>query len=232
MSRPDLTGVPGVPETDLGAALLAGLPTAAPPPPWTVTGDAVLWLGGAAPGARLALPGPLRRDHPQGVVGGFVRYRDTPVGPYDEVLGVVGWTERLRPRGAVCFMAVDDEAGLVGGRRGWGLPKTAARFEGDPLAGAVSAVAADVDGPHWQVRATTWSPGPWLPLRARTRVRQVLADGTVADSRLRARGRARPALVTVRVESQGPLSGWLRTGWHPGVVLRDVTLVLAEPVPR
>ena len=64
------------------------------------------------------------------MIGGMVRYLETPVGPYDEVLGMVGSRTGLRPWGSVAFMSVDSEPSLVGGRSNWAIPKTLGSFDG------------------------------------------------------------------------------------------------------
>ena len=97
-SRPELTGVAGVPETLVSEALLARLPSNDAPAPWTVHSQAVIWYARGGAAATQALPPALRAGHRGlAVVGGVVRYDETPVGPYDEVFGLVG--SRDRPPG-------------------------------------------------------------------------------------------------------------------------------------
>ena len=224
-----LAGVPGVPETRLSQALLATLPENSAHAPWSCVCDAVLWFGRGGAAATAALPPPLRRAaRGLGVVGGMVRYRETPVGPYDEVLGLVGSHTGARPWGSVAFMAVDSPASLVGGRTNWAMPKTLAGFEGDPAPGS-TVVAWGRDEVRWQVTASSKPLAPAVPMVAAGQARQVFADGTVGSSRLSARARVRPALVAVDVVSDGPLAAWLRPGRHPGLVVQDARFTLAEP---
>jgi Acetoacetate decarboxylase (ADC) len=224
-----LAGVPGVHETRLSQALLGTLPEISAPAPWSCVCDAVLWFGRGGAAATAALPPPLRRAA-RGlvVVGGMVRYRETPVGPYDEVLGLVGSHTGTRPWGSVAFMAVDSPVSLVSGRSNWGMPKTLARFEGDPAPGS-TVVARGGDEVRWQVTASPKPLAPAVPVVAAGQARQVLADGTVGSSRVSARARVRPALVTVDVHSDGPLASWLRPGRHLGLVVQDARFTLDEP---
>jgi hypothetical protein len=223
-----LAGVPGVPETSLSPALLAAVPGNRAPAPWSCVCDAVLWLGRGGAAATAALPPALHGARGLGVVGGMVRYRETPVGPYDEVLGMVGSHTGLRPWGSVAFMAVDSAESLVGGRTNWAMPKTLAAFEGDVAAGSTF-TARGADAVRWQVTATSRVLGPAVPLGAAGLARQVFPGGGVGSSRLSARARVRPAVVTVEVGSGGPLASWLRPGRHLGLVVEDARFTLAEP---
>ena len=96
--RPELSGVAGVPETLVSDALLARLPANDAPAPWTVRSRAVIWYARGGAAATAALPPSLRSGHRGlAVVGGVVRYSETPVGPYDEVFGLVGAREGRGP---------------------------------------------------------------------------------------------------------------------------------------
>ena len=228
-TRTDLTGVAGVPETALTAVHLDGLPSEAAPAPWTARCQAVVWLGRGRTAATAALPPSMRAAaRAIGVAGAFVRYLDTPVGAYDEVLGLVAARSGRRAWGTVAFMAVDSPTSLVGGRTNWAMPKTLAEFSGDP-AGDGPVSAGSVDGPQWRVRAHARPFGPSLPVRIRSVARQEFPDGRTGDSRLTGRGRVRLARVEVEVESDGPLPTWLRPGRHLGAVVESATFDLAAP---
>lgn len=229
MSRPELTGVAGVPETLLSEALLARLPENLSEAPWTCAAEAVLWLGRGGRAARAALP-PALRDGARGlaVVGGMVRYQDTPVGRYDEVLGIVASNSGVRPWGNVAFMSVDSEASLVGGRTNWAMPKTLAKFTGEVGSGE-TITATGADETAWQVTATPRVIGPAVPLKTKGIARQEFPGGRVGDCLLTARARIRPAIVTVEVSSDGPLPTWLTPGRHLGAVAESVTFTLGEP---
>jgi Acetoacetate decarboxylase (ADC) len=229
MTRTELTGVAGVPETAVSDALLQRLPANGSPAPWECVCEAVVWFGHGGRAARQALP-PALREVAAGlaVVGGIVRYLETPVGPYDEVLGMVGSRTGLKPWGSVAFMSVDSEPSLVGGRANWAMPKTLGTFAGD-IGNGRAITAAGADENRWRVSATPRVLGPAVPVRSRALARQEFPGGVVGDSALRARGRVRPAVVTVTVESDGLLAAWLRPGRHLGAVVERATFTLAEP---
>ncbi len=229
MSRTELTGVAGVPETTLSESLLSRLPANHAPAPWTCEAEAIVWWSRGGRAATAALPPALRRG--AGglvVVGGLVRYRDTPVGPYDEVLGLVGSRTGVRPWGSVAFMSVDSEASLVGGRTNWAMPKTLGAFDGE-IGGGKTVTATGADETRWRVSAAVRAFGPSVPVRTGALCRQEFPGGRAGDSRMSGRGRIRAAVVTVEVESDGPLPTWLRPGRHLGAVVESATFTLTEP---
>jgi hypothetical protein len=225
-ARGELSGLPGIPETGLTEALLAGLPPNEAPSPWDCACTGLLWFGRGGGPARAALPPALRGHRALATIGGFVRYSDTPVGAYDEVLGMVASHTGAKPWGTVAFMSVDSRPSLVGGRTNWAMPKTLSEFSGAP---ATTMTGTSADGLVWTVRATARTLGPSLPVRSQGTARQEFADGRVGTSRLTMRGRVRPALVTVEVTSQGPLASWLRSGRHLGAVVESASFTLGEP---
>jgi hypothetical protein len=159
-----------------------------------------------------------------------VRYAETPVGPYDEVFGLVGSRDGRTGFGTVSFMSVDSEASLVGGRANWGMPKTLGAFEGEIGSGRTM-TAEGADAVRWRVTVTPRVIGPRVPMSMKATTRQE-SGGRVGDSRLDGKARIRPALVKVAVESDGDLAGWLRPGWHLGAVVEQCTFSLAEPTFR
>jgi hypothetical protein len=180
-TRMELTGLRGVPETALSEALVATLPVNEAPAPWECRCSALLWLGRGGRAAAAALPPALAGSPGLITVGGFVRYTDTPVGAYDEVLGMIGSRTGLRPWGNVAFMSVNSETSLVGGRTNWAMPKTLARFDGELANGGVI-TGNGTDQLSWTVSATPRIVGPALPLRTKATARQQFADGRVGDS--------------------------------------------------
>lgn len=228
MTRLELTGLRGVPETVLSQALVAGLPLNQSQAPWECRCSAVIWLGRGGRAAAAALPPALSGRRALATVGSFVRYLDTPVGPYDEVLGLVGSHTGVRPWGNVAFMSVDSQSSLVGGRTNWAMPKTLATFEGAPANGQTM-VGTGADEVAWSVRATPRVVGPAVPLKTKGTARQEFSDGRIGDSLLTFAGRVRPAIVTVDVTSQGPLASWLRPGRHLGAVVDEATFTLGVP---
>lgn len=228
MIRTEITGVPGVPETALSDELLARLPENLAPAPWDARCSGLVWGGRGGSAARQALPPALRGYRARASVGGFVRYAYTPVGAYDEVFGMVASADGRRSWGNVAFMAVDSETSLVGGRANWAMPKTLATFEG--LVGHKQTIAGWCDGPvSWRLEATPTVIGPRIKVRSKQPSRQEFPDGVVRDSPMVARATIRPALVRVKVESDGPLASWLRPGLHLGALIESAEFTLGEP---
>ena len=211
-----LADLPGAPESRLAAAVLAQLPDHTPAPPWPTRVQAVVWWHRAPPAALAALPAALRaRVRLPLVVGAFVRYLDSPVGPYDELIGAVLY----RPLHAhVPFICVDSVPSIHGGRAHWALPKAMARFHREED----GPVAATGDG--WRVAAAPQPRGPRLPALAVLSTTQLDGDGRERTARSTARGRARLGRVVVQVGTDragepGSIAGWLRAGRHRGAVL-------------
>lgn len=215
----DLAGIPGVPEAALTPGVAAGLPPTSPPGPWALRLNSILWLHHAGAGAVDAVPPALRGRHLPFTAGGFVRYLDTPVGPYSEVFGSpVTLLPRGVPMGTVPFMVVDSLASVRGGRENWSLPKTMGTFtwESDH---EVRAAGESPAGP-WSVTARARPVGPPFPLFAPAWNRQATPDGRVLRIGARLRGMAR--MATVDVTSEGPsLPSWLLSGQHLGLVVRS-----------
>jgi hypothetical protein len=220
---PTLQDVEGVAESALHDADAARLPPTSAPAPWATVLDAVMWFHRAAPGAAERLPAPLRGRRSLPVtVGALIRYRETPVGPYHEVLGSpVLLAGAKGPEAVVPFIAVDSTASVHGGRENWALPKTLARFEWpDEARGGFE---LDAEGSGWSVHATVRPRPRRLPFAAVTRNRQVTPDGLQLVFTSSWRGPAR--LATAELETRGPtLPGWLRSGRHPALVLDGARL--------
>lgn len=222
--RPDLAHLPGAPESRLAGEVLARLPASTPAPPWRTRVEAVFWWHRASPAALAVLPEPLRRTARLPlVVGAFVRYLDTPVGPYEEVIGAVA---HCPLQVHVPFIAVDSVPSVHGGRAHWALPKALATFT--RIGPGVTAY-----GGGWRLSAEPVAGGPRLPVAGRLRDTQVDAGGALRTSASRAWGRARLARVLVTVGTDlagepGSIAGWLRSGRHPGAVLR-ARLVVGPP---
>jgi hypothetical protein len=228
MTRPELTGVPGAPETAITDELADRLPANLAPAPWDCQCTALVWVGRGGRAARAALAPALLGSRALASVGGIVRYTETPVGPYDEVFGLVSSADGAKSWGTVPFMAVDSEASMVGGRTNWSLPKTLARFEGG--IGHKETISASSDtSVHWRVEATPIAVGPRIKVRSRQPTRQEFPDGVVRDTPMVAAAVIRPALVRVRVESDGPLASWLRPGVHVGAVVESAEFGFGAP---
>ncbi|MFL6126634.1 acetoacetate decarboxylase family protein [Actinophytocola sp.] len=213
MNRDEMLNLAGIPLTALADGV--ALPAEAPPAPWHTSMRAVVWQARPNGAARQAAGSVHGR--PALVLGALISYDETPVGPYDEIVGGVGLLSGKGFAATVPFIAVDSPASVVGGRVNWALPKTLARFTGTPPTGMTAT------GEGWSVRVTVRAPGFAVPFRTRGQLRQPWPGGGVRRTRVGMSGRARPALVHVRVEAEPALSGWLRGGWHLGAVLENVT---------
>lgn len=211
-----LADLPGVAESLLPDAVLRSLPGATPPAPWRCRVEAVVWWHRASLSAADLLP-PGLEPGPAVAVGAFVRYLDTPVGPYDEVLGCPHLLAGAARRGVLArvhlpFIAVDSVPSVHGGRAHWSLPKVLASFTRTEDGGVRA------DGDSWYVAADAHRVGPPLPAPGRLADTQVDGDGTVRTAVTRAR--ALGHLATVEVQSSEGLAWWLRPGRHRGLVLR------------
>ena len=213
-----LQEIEGVAESALADDDATRLPHQSAPAPWTTVLDAVLWFHRAAPTAAERLPRALRDRRSLPItVGALIRYRETPVGPYHEVLATpVVLAGPKGPEAVVPFIAVDSLASVHGGRENWALPKTLARFEWPetPRGG----FELDAEGTGWSVHATVRPRKLRLPFAATSRNRQVTPGNQEITFDSSWRGRAR--LASVELETRGPtLPGWLRSGRHPALRL-------------
>lgn len=104
------------------------------PTPWTLTGDvAYLFVHGSRTALDSFNENPDPSQSPfRGGCGGMilVRYNDSPVGPYDELLLVPGCyqfgdTTYYR----ISQIYVSSMASVINGRRNWNVPKKLARFQ-------------------------------------------------------------------------------------------------------
>ena len=192
-------------------------PAVIPAAPWRSLVDALLWAHPATPAARAALPRQLANRGGAGItIGGLIRYRDGPVGPYDEVFGAPLVLRTVPPLSHVAFMAVDSQRSVIGGRQNWALPKELATFDGRP--GQPGAVVAAGGG--WQVRATATARGRRLPFFAGFRCEQVWPDGATRAFAVWMRGRARLGHVEISHGTPSPLAEWLSEGRHQAILVR------------
>lgn len=209
-----VTEVAGVRGTELTSAIVERLPPNAPAAPWQLSAGGLVWI---APAPRAA-GGALQRGitgRPLAVGGMFVSYEQTPVGAYDEIIGFVALRRGWAAVAHIPFIAVDSAASVVGGRANWALPKTLAAFSGHPVREQVMGARHD----EWEVTAQARAVRPAVASRSRFTVVQAGADAREARFRGRARVRARPALVRVRTRGMPELTGWLRSGHYPGILI-------------
>ena len=225
ISADNHTAIPGVPETALAAEALSELPPDAPPAPWTAHASAICWWQRpherATDALRAALPAAIIEGAtPLLTVGALLAYTDTPVGPYNEALGLVVLRRGPRVFTHVPFIAVDSPASVVGGRVNWALPKALATFDGLPASGAMSASGSD-----WTIRTTARALGPPLPwiLPALGLLEQVGPDGHVVAARPSGRGTARLARIDVEIPAAPTLTDWFPVGRFLGIVSHRLT---------
>ncbi len=207
--------MPGVVECQLTPEVLEQLPEETQRPPWHCRIEGVLWLQRATPAAAEALPTQLRsRVGFPITLGAFVRYLESPVGPYSEILASPRLIRGGAVRSHVPFIAVDSIPSVHAGRAHWALPKVLAEFKGFPLA---PRQPLEATGPGWWVRATAVPRGWTFPITLPLSGAQVRPDGNVAIFRSPVRARARLARVEVEVDPGSSMATWLRTGRHLGL---------------
>ncbi|PFG41035.1 acetoacetate decarboxylase [Georgenia soli] len=222
----ELANIPAAPESTLPPT--ASLPEDVPPAPWRCTFHGVMWFQRAGVRAAALLPAPLRPATPRLLIGAHLRYTDTPVGSYSEVFAAVVVRVGARPGAHLPFMAVDSVGSVRGGRANWAIPKTTARFSGDPVGGQ----ALEASGAGWSIRTRARALGPAFPLTLHLRQAQVWPDGTVARSSVTISGRARAALADVSTYSEHQLASWMPPGRHVGLLWQEATLALTPATGR
>ena len=216
MTATELARVAGTPQTALSAEQIAAFGEHIAPAPWVATGSALLWWQPPNRAlvevidSRLGRIGP-----PLGVIGGLLRYADTPVGGYDEVLTSVIYATRRGVRTTTPFITVNSPATLVAGRTNWALPKVPGTFSGDLETGMTCS------GDAWSLRIDASAADRGLPVRSGFWASQVWPDGLVRSSKLGMTARVRPAIARVKVDADPTLSGWFRSGRYPAILTHD-----------
>lgn len=211
----ELQAIPSVPECTLPADLHERLPESTAGAPWDCRMEALTWVHRSTPAAADVLPPGLEAGRGL-TVAMLVRYLDTPVGPYNEILASPMLVRGGLLRGHVPFIAVDSVTSVHGGRAHWALPKVLARFEGSPLAGE----PLRVDGDGWWVSARPAGVGPFLPMLMRLSCVQVRGSGEAINVPLAMRGRARLARAKVDVDPGSSLAALLRPGPHLAALVK------------
>jgi acetoacetate decarboxylase len=134
-----------------------------------------------------------------------VRYADSDVGPYDELLWLAPWGLRDGARRAhtVTRIFVSSEASCINGRRNWGIPKQLARFDVARL--SASTQRFEVSTPRGRVASFSVATGRRsTPIDTRVlpsalrRLRQV-QDATSFEVAPNVRGRLHAARFSERV---------------------------------
>jgi hypothetical protein len=220
----ELALIPSAPESVLSPAVARRLPPTAPTAPWRCTFQGVVWLQRVGAAAASMLPVGLQRGRAlPWLVGAFVHYTASPVGPYSEVYAGLLVQKGFRVVAHIPFMAVDSLASLRGGRANWALPKTWATFDGNrPDDGVLEAA-----GEGWQVSARARPFGPTVPMRAALPCVQVRPDQAVGWFTSTISGSARPCRVEVDVASEGSLAGWMRPGRHLATQWANASLTVS-----
>ncbi len=128
-----LLEIPGLAESQLDEPTAAALPASSAPAPWTARISALVWWQRSLRGGAAHLP-----SRPAGTgllpvtICALIRYLETPVGPYSELLVSPGLVlDGPIPAASIPFIAVDSIASVHAGRSNWGLPKVVACFDWD-----------------------------------------------------------------------------------------------------
>lgn len=175
------------------------------PPPWRLRGSGWIFLFTFKPWFLRTggfLPPELEgADGFEGQLGAvmLVDYRQSPVGPYRELLFLAGRNLRWRHhRFSITRIYVSTEASAVSGRENWAIPKQAAEFEVLPKENGAQRVIVQQDG-YAKVDLTV-APGRGLPLPAlgfaappSWRTITQFRDGRPVVTRMSGRGVLRPA---------------------------------------
>ncbi len=231
----DFADLPGAPQTALRPEDLATLPATSPPPPWRITGAALLWMDRPDARARAALEAVVPREvsagaTPIATVGALIRYLRTPVGRYREVIGAIVYRRGATMFTHIPFIAVDSAASVVGGRTNWALPKTLASFKGQPAHGLSMAAS----GNDWCVEATPTSYRLMVPMLVPKllAVVQLGPHRTVWSVRPSCYGITRLARIDVRMTAAPTLRDWFPSGIRSGVLSPQLTMFLSSPNAR
>jgi hypothetical protein len=173
------------------------------PPPWRLRGSGYVFLFTFDPWLLRAegfVP-PELGDHFEAQLGVLmlVEYRQSPVGPYRELLFAIGRNLRWRNHlFSVTHIFVSTEASAASGRENWAIPKQTAEFEVVKKEGGAERVIVQRD--RLAEVDLTVAPGRGLALPAlgflappswRTIVQY--RDGQALETRLSGRGVLRPA---------------------------------------
>jgi acetoacetate decarboxylase len=224
LSSDDVVALADVTGAGLALDVAEQLPASTPGPPWTVTVSGLTWMQRATRDARSAMTAPLTPRRGFAVTTcGFMRYLDSPVGSYSEVIAAPCLAEGGR-RGYVHvpFIAVDSVPSVHGGRAHWALPKVLASFEWTD--GRVRAA-----GDGWSLGARIRRRGPRIPVRGKAEIAQVDPHGRVGVATMSMRGWGRLVLIEAEVGAESPHAAWLTPGRHLGVEIGQATMTVGMP---
>jgi hypothetical protein len=231
----DFVQLPGTPEAALRREDLALLPESAPAAPWRVRAHVLIWADRPDERTRGAIRALVPQEvsanaTPIATLGALIRYRDTPVGPYSEIIGAVVYRRDGTIFSHIPFIAVDSPSSVVAGRTNWALPKTLASFDNQP-AHRIPMIAT---GGGWCVEATPTATRFVVPLLLVPKLLVLVQLGphrTVYSVRPSGYGLARPARADVRVSGGATLGDWFPSGMRPSV-LGQLTMSLGPASQR
>ncbi|HMO38616.1 MAG TPA: acetoacetate decarboxylase family protein [Saprospiraceae bacterium] len=127
----------------------------------------------------------------------FVKYEDSPVGPYYELLLIPGWFRHDKGSAfAITKIYVSSEASVLGGRVNWGIPKELADFNWQANANGSTDIQVSVNEHKFlttSIQASGWSFPVGTGLVRIPLVQEL--DGQGFRVRFRGQGRARRARV-------------------------------------
>ena len=230
----DFVRLPGTPETTLRREDLATLPASAPGPPWRVSAHALIWAARVDERARGAIQALVPQEisahaTPIATLGALIRYLDTPVGRYSEIIGAVVYRRGGTVFSHIPFIAVDSPASVVAGRTNWALPKTFASFENQPAPG----IPMIATGGDWRVEAIPTAARFAVPLLV-PRLLALVQLGphrTVYSVRPGSYGMMRLGRADVRVRASPTLDDWFPSGLRPSA-LGQLTMFLGPAGQR
>jgi len=212
------------------------------PPPWRLRGSGYVFLFTFEPWFLRAggfLPPELEgADGFEGQLGALVLadYRQSPVGPYRELLFLAGRNLRWRNhRLSVTRIFVSTEASAVNGRENWGIPKAAADFEVIRQEGGTERVIVLLGG--FAKVDLTVTPARGFPLPAASllappswRTLVQFTGGQPVTTRMSGRGVLRPAKLLDFRTLPGVFPDVSQGELVAGFQVRDFRLRLGCPV--
>jgi hypothetical protein len=217
-------------------ARMVALPQPVVPPPWQLRGDGLIVLYRLPAATRsLSLAGsPTLRGRDRGGIGNmmWVRYREAPIGPYDELIYSPGLVS-INGRWAfsIARIYVSTWESVVNGRANWGIPKDRADFAFDTLPGGEQRATALLNGsPVAEVLYRTSARAIPLDTRALPLPLAQVWRETVFRFHFSARGRAHWAdILRVRTDADAfaPLEGIAPLG---ALLLRDFDMTFPVPM--
>lgn len=176
------------------------------PAPWRLRGDGhiLLYWFRRDPRRASAFTQPQLADHWRGGLGSltWMDYRESPVGPYREILFVPGMFALDGRRDfSISRIFVDSLTSVIGGRANWGIPKDLADFQRDVRADGTEFLSAHVDGREI-AHLISHAVGPAIPIDTGFMPLTMMQrmDGRLFYTPLTLRGRAQ-FLDVVRVET-------------------------------